>query len=299
MKRGLGKGLDSLLSSSFVNRSKQVSHDKHAEEAQQKSDDYKGSLQNIDTYLLHPGKYQPRRNISTDALQELADSIHSQGIIQPIVIRATGHQNYEIIAGERRWRAAKIVGLKTIPCIVNNVEDNVAVAIALIENMQRENLNAMEEAMGLKRLVEEFELTHVEVAKVVGKSRSAISNLLRLNNLIEAVQKQLEAGLIEMGHARSLLALPSEKQTDVAAIVIAKQLSVRETEKLVKNTLSGDLNTDDLENKLDPIKETTLRLTQLLGTKVQLSQSKNGKGKLVISFDDQEKLDEILDFLNK
>ncbi len=169
-KRGLGKGLDSLLSSSTVNRNKQVSHDFNAEKTQQLVDDVKGSLIDIEVNFLQPGKYQPRRDMSSEALDELANSIRAQGIIQPLVIRETGHQKYEIIAGERRWRAAKLVGLEYVPCLIKNVEDNAAIAIALIENIQRENLNAMEEAIALKRLLEEFELTHNEVAKAVGKS---------------------------------------------------------------------------------------------------------------------------------
>ena len=172
--------------------------------------------------------------MSSEALQELANSIQSQGIIQPIVVREIGHQKYEIIAGERRWRAAKIVGLEYIPCLIKNVEDDAAIAIALIENIQRENLNAMEEAIAYKRLLDEFELTHQEVAKAVGKSRTTVSNLLRLNNLNNNVQMLLERGDIEMGHARALLPLIDHKQLEIANIVIEKQLSVRDTEKLVK-----------------------------------------------------------------
>jgi len=156
-KRGLGKGLDSLLSSSTVNRNKQVSHDFNAEKTQQLVDEVKGALQDLKIDQLQAGKYQPRRDMSEQALEELAHSIHAQGIIQPIVVRETGHQKYEIIAGERRWRAAKSVGLATVPCLIKNVEDNAAIAIALIENIQRENLNSMEEAIAYKRLLEEFE----------------------------------------------------------------------------------------------------------------------------------------------
>ena len=233
-KRGLGKGLDSLLSSSTVTRNKQVSHDINAEKTQQLVSNEQGALQDLDINLLQVGKYQPRRDMSADALQELANSIHAQGIIQPIVVRETGHQKYEIIAGERRWRAAKIVGLASIPCLIKNVEDDAAIAIALIENIQRENLNAMEEAIALKRIVDEFELTHQEVATAVGKSRTAVSNLLRLNNLNEDVQILLEHGDLEMGHARALLVCEGQLQSDLAKTVVSKVLSVRETEKLVK-----------------------------------------------------------------
>jgi ParB family chromosome partitioning protein len=292
-KRGLGKGLDSLLSSSTVNRQKQVSHDFQAEKTQQLVDDGKGSLQDLQIDSLQPGKYQPRRDMSQEALDELASSIHAQGILQPIVVRETGHQKYEIIAGERRWRAARIAGLAKVPCLIKNVEDNAAIAIALIENIQRENLNAMEEAIALKRLIDEFELTHNEVAKAVGKSRTTISNLLRLNNLNNAVKLFIEQGDIEMGHARALLSLADQQQLEVANQVIDKQLNVRETEKLVKK-----VQTPKTEPKIKEVDDQLIAieglLSERLGTNVSLSQSKSGKGKLVISFDAHDKLQEIL-----
>ncbi|MCW8995292.1 MAG: ParB/RepB/Spo0J family partition protein [Psychromonas sp.] len=292
-KRGLGKGLDSLLSSSTVSRNKQVSHDIHAEKTQQLVDNEKGSLSDLQIDQLQVGKYQPRRDMSTEALEELANSIRVQGILQPLVVRETGHQKYEIIAGERRWRAAKIVGLKEVPCLIKNVEDNAAIAIALIENIQRENLNAMEEAIAFKRLLEEFELTHSEVAKAVGKSRTTVSNLLRLNNLTEAVKLFIEQGDIEMGHARALLPLSEEKQIKVANLVIEKQLSVRDTEKLVKKELTpkAELKIKEVDDRLIVIEE---KLSKKLGTAISLSQAKSGKGKLVISFDGSHKLEEIL-----
>ncbi|WP_435236048.1 ParB/RepB/Spo0J family partition protein [Psychromonas sp. PT13] len=295
-KRGLGKGLDSLLSSSTVSRNKQVSHDRNAEETQALVNDSKGALADLKVNQLQPGKYQPRRDMSNDALEELANSIKAQGILQPIVVRETGHQKYEIIAGERRWRAAKLVGLENVPCLIKNVEDNAAIAIALIENIQRENLNAMEEAIAFKRLLDEFELTHNEVAKAVGKSRTTISNLLRLNNLNDAVKLFIEQGDIEMGHARALLPLVNEKQLIIAKIVIEKQLSVRDTEKLVKNELADKpvIQAKVVDQKLIGIEE---KLAERLGTKVSLSQTKNGKGKLVINFDKSDKLEEILALL--
>jgi len=295
-KRGLGKGLDSLLSSSTVNRNKQVSHDRNAEETQALVNNSKGSLADLQVNQLQPGKYQPRRDMSSDALEELANSIKAQGILQPIVVRETGHQKYEIIAGERRWRAAKLVGLESVPCLIKNVEDNAAIAIALIENIQRENLNAMEEAIAFKRLLDEFELTHNEVAKAVGKSRTTISNLLRLNNLNDAVKSLIEQGDLEMGHARALLPLPDEKQLSIANIVIEKHLSVRDTEKLVKNELADKpvIQAKEVDQKLVGIEE---KLAERLGTKVSLSQTKNGKGKLVINFDKSDKLEEILALL--
>ncbi len=292
-KRGLGKGLDSLLSSSTVNRQKQISHDFNAEKTQQLVEDSKGVLQDLQLEQLQAGKYQPRRDMSAEALDELANSIRVQGILQPIVVRETGHQKYEIIAGERRWRAAKIVGLENVPCLIKNVEDNAAIAIALIENIQRENLNAMEEAIAFKRLLEEFELTHSEVAKAVGKSRTAVSNLLRLNNLNKAVKLFIEQGDIDMGHARALLPLTEEKQLEIANLVIEKQLSVRDTEKLVKKELAPkpEAKAKAVDDKLVTIEG---QLAEKLGTKVSLSQTKNGKGKLVISFDASDKLQEIL-----
>jgi len=292
-KRGLGKGLDSLLSSSTVNRNKQVSHDFNAEKTQQLVDEVKGALQDLKIDQLQAGKYQPRRDMSEQALEELAHSIHAQGIIQPIVVRETGHQKYEIIAGERRWRAAKSVGLATVPCLIKNVEDNAAIAIALIENIQRENLNSMEEAIAYKRLLEEFELTHNEVATAVGKSRATVSNLLRLNNLNDDVKALLEQGKIEMGHARALLVCEGTLQSELGQVVASKTLTVRETEKLVKKhtTVKQEISDKPVNDKLFAMED---ELTKKLGTKVSLSQTKNGKGKLVINFDQDDKLQEIL-----
>ncbi|AGH79984.1 parB-like partition protein [Psychromonas sp. CNPT3] len=298
-KRGLGKGLDSLLSSSNISRSKQVSHDVQAEKTQKIVESTQGELQNINIDLLQAGKYQPRRHMCTEKLEELASSIHAQGIIQPLVVRLTGHQNYEIIAGERRWRAAKIVGLESIPCLVKNVQDNAAIAIALIENIQREDLNAMEEAIAYKRLLEEFTLTHQDVAVAVGKSRTAVSNLLRLNNLSMPVQKMLANGDIEMGHARALLSCDDERQASLAFMVIDKNLTVRETERLVKQSSDPKVpkSTPKLlktDPKIQAISET---LSSKLGTPVVFSQAKNGSGKIVISFDKTDKLNDILALL--
>jgi len=295
-KRGLGKGLDSLLSSSTVNRNKQVSHDFHAEKTQQLVDDEKGALQDLNIDLLNPGKYQPRRDMSEQALEELASSIHAQGIIQPIVVRETGHQKYEIIAGERRWRAAKMVGLATVPCLIKNVEDNAAIAIALIENIQRENLNSMEEAIAYKRLLEEFKLTHNEVASAVGKSRTTISNLLRLNNLNDDVKIFLERGDIDMGHARALLSSTGPLQSELAKVVVAKALTVRETESLVKKSLNPKAI-----NNSPVISEQQERLVQTLQNKLGLSvsakTSKKGDGKLVINYQSLDDLEHLMAIL--
>jgi ParB family chromosome partitioning protein len=298
-KRGLGKGLDSLLSSSTVNRNKQVSHDFNAEKTQQLVDEVKGALQDLNVEQLQPGKYQPRRDMSDSALEELASSIHAQGIIQPIVVRETGHQKYEIIAGERRWRAAKSVGLETVPCLIKNVEDNAAIAIALIENIQRENLNAMEEAIAYKRLLEEFELTHSEVATAVGKSRTTVSNLLRLNNLNDDVKALLENGDIEMGHARALLSSEGEMQTELAKTVAAKSLTVRETERLVKNALKPKRDTED---PLPPCPKEELIINTLqnrLGLTVSAKTGKKGAGKLVIDYKNLEELDALMLLIEK
>tara|TARA_R110001583_G_scaffold116631_2_gene267420 strand:+ start:4350 stop:5258 length:909 start_codon:yes stop_codon:yes gene_type:complete len=297
-KRGLGKGLDSLLSSSTVTRNKQVSYDTHAEKTQQLVNNEQGALQDININQLQVGKYQPRREMSSDALQELANSIHAQGIIQPIVVRETGHQKYEIIAGERRWRAAKIVGLSTIPCLIKNVEDDAAIAIALIENIQRENLNSMEEAIALKRIVDEFELTHQQVAQAVGKSRTAVSNLLRLNNLNEDVQILLEHGDLEMGHARALLVCEGTLQSELAKTVVSKALSVRETEKLVKQAQSPE----KVKSLLPLCEKTESFVTTLenkFGLKVIAKNSKNGSGKLVIDYSSITDLDALITLIEK
>ena len=292
-KRGLGKGLDSLLSSSTVNRKKQVSHDFQAEKTQQLVDEIKGALQDISLDQLHPGKYQPRRDMSEQALEELANSIRSQGVIQPIVVRETGHQKYEIIAGERRWRAAKRVGLKSVPCLIKNVEDNAAIAIALIENIQRENLNAMEEAIAYKRLLEEFELTHNEVATAVGKSRTTVSNLLRLNNLNGDVKEFLEKGDIDMGHARALLSCSGALQSELAKVVIEKSLTVREIERLVKKSLNPQIAKEtptmsDQEQLLITV------LQEKLGLSVTAKAGKKGAGKLIINYKALTDLDELM-----
>jgi len=297
-KRGLGKGLDSLLSSSTVTRNKQVSHDINAEKTQHLVNDEQGALRDLDINQLQVGKYQPRRDMSSDALQELANSIQAQGIIQPIVVRETGHQKYEIIAGERRWRAAKIVGLTTIPCLIKNVEDDAAIAIALIENIQRENLNAMEEAIALKRIVDEFELTHQEVANAVGKSRTAVSNLLRLNHLNEDVQVLLEHGDLEMGHARALLVCDGILQSDLAKTVVSKNLSVRETEKLVKQAQTPDkIQTPPLI--CEKTESLVATLENKLGLKVTAKNNKNGNGKLVIDYTSITDLDALLTLIEK
>ncbi len=292
-KRGLGKGLDVLLSTSSSARQRQVEEDTKADNAQETVDNNRGELRKLPIEWLSPGKYQPRKDMSPEALEELARSIEAQGVIQPIVVRQLGEQSFEIIAGERRWRAAQQIHLHEVPCLIKNVSDENAVAIALIENIQREDLNAMEEAVALDRLMNEFELTHQQVADAVGKSRTTVTNLLRLNSLSAEVKRLLEHGDIEMGHARALLALEDESQCDAARIVVAKAMTVRDTEKLVKKLLNPKPETK--VEKADPnIESLELRLSERFGAGVKIQQSKKGNGKLVISYASLEQLDGIL-----
>lgn len=287
-KRGLGKGLDALLSTSHA-ASKKLNSVEEAVAVTAKTDD----LLILDIDLMQPGKYQPRKDMSPEALEELAESIKAQGIIQPIVVRMVSQGQYEIIAGERRWRAAQIAKLEKVPCIVKQVADEAAIAIALIENIQREDLNAMEEAIALDRLMREFELTHQQIATAVGKSRTTVSNLLRLNGLNEPVKRMLEYGDIDMGHARALLAIEGDEQTSVARIVSSKELTVRETERLVNKTLSQP------EVSEKPVKDHDVtrlesQLIERLGAKVSITHNKKGKGKLVINYQDLAELDGII-----
>lgn len=283
-RRGLGRGLDALLATS---QSSSRNYDDESGNAQ------KSELSKLPIEFLQPGKYQPRKDMSPEALEDLASSIRSQGIIQPIVVRAVGIDKYEIIAGERRWRASQLAQLDVVPCLIKDVADEAAVAIALIENIQREDLNAMEEAQALDRLMNEFELTHQEVAEAVGKSRTTITNLLRLNNLNEDVKLLVEHGDIEMGHARALLALEGEAQSEAAQIVSGKALTVRDTEKLVRKILEPAEPKPPKE--IDPdVKSLVNQLSDNLGAKVQIDHNAKGKGKLVINFNDLDQLDGIL-----
>lgn len=287
-KRGLGRGLDALLTTSAVARQSEQRND-----GETANNDVKGELRKIPIEQLQPGKYQPRKDMSGEALDELANSIRAQGIIQPIVVREVSDNKFEIIAGERRWRASQMAELDVVPCLVKDVPDEAAVAIALIENIQREDLNAMEEAIAFQRLLEEFGLTHQQVADAVGKSRTTVSNMLRLNNLNEDVKTLLEHGDIEMGHARALLALEGDSQTTTARTVSAKGLTVRETEKLVAKLMQP------AEEKQKPEPDPDIvslqdRLTDNLGSRVTISHNKKGKGKLVIDFANLDALDGII-----
>lgn len=286
-KRGLGKGLDALLATSAVASVKQ----QQAEQAQTLSAD--GTLKELALSQLTPGRYQPRNDMSDEALAELAESIRAQGVIQPIVVRETAPQQYEIIAGERRWRASRQAGLQKVPCIIKAIDDKATIAVALIENIQREDLNAIEEAQALERLQSEFSLTHQQIAEAVGKSRAAVSNLLRLNQLEAPVKRLVEQKQLEMGHARALLALSSAQQLEAAQMVVAKSLTVRETERLVKQMQNPapEAQTSPVNPQVELAEN---RLSEHFGTQVAINQRKNGKGSIVISFDQTDKLKQIL-----
>jgi len=293
-KRGLGKGLDALLSTSNTARTKQVEDDKHTSQPETESKKDDGELRYLPVEFLQRGEFQPRKDMSPDALDDLAKSIKTQGIIQPIIVRQLAENNrFEIIAGERRWRAAQLAQLNDVPCLVKYVDDQSTMAMALIENIQREDLNAMEEAVALDRLINEFELTHQQVADEVGKSRTTVSNLLRLNTLNDDVKLLLERGDIDMGHARALLALDGESQSENARIVSDKNLTVRETERLVQKVLKG--TPEKTEKVVDPnISNLQQRLTEHLGAKVAINDNGKGKGKLVISYTSVDELEGVL-----
>ncbi|WP_017444083.1 ParB/RepB/Spo0J family partition protein [Gayadomonas joobiniege] len=294
-KRGLGRGLDALLANNSASPKQQTAQ-APGEVDVEPNMAVKGELRKIPVECLQPGKYQPRKDMSPEALDELASSIKAQGIIQPIVVREIASDSYEIIAGERRWRAAQLAQLELIPCLVKDIPDEAAVAIALIENIQREDLNAMEEAVALNRLMNEFSLTHQQVADAVGKSRTAISNLLRLNSLQADVKTLLEHGDIEMGHARCLLALEGEQQIETARLVAAKGLSVRDTEKLVNKILQGPKSKN--EQKVDPdIEKLQTELSEKIGSQVSISHNRAGKGKMVINFANLDALEGIIEQL--
>ncbi len=283
-KRGLGRGLDALLTSN------RTSGSEHANVSS-------SELQQLPVEYLVPGKYQPRKDMSQEALEDLASSIRAQGVIQPIVVRPLARNKFEIIAGERRWRASQLAQLAEVPCIVKDVPDEAAVAIALIENIQREDLNAMEEAVALERLLTEFALTHQQVADAVGKSRASVTNLLRLNQLNDDVKLLLEHGDIEMGHARALLALKDNEQSDAARLVAAKQLTVRETENLVRRILEPKLAV--AEKPRDPdVLALEQRLSERFAAAVQISYNGKGKGKLEIAYSSLDELDGIISKFN-
>lgn len=288
-KRGLGMGLDALLATSNLAREKQ----NVATHSQSMS--VEGELADLAINDLTPGMYQPRKDMSEEALAELAASIESQGIIQPIVVRQLADQSYEIIAGERRWRAAKKAGLKKVPCLMKNVADNAAIAMALIENIQREDLNAIEEAQALERLQDEFELTHQQVADVIGKSRTTVTNLLRLNQLEESVKHLVAKNLLDMGHARAVLVLEKNAQAQVAQIIADKKMTVRQAELFVKKQLEPKVEEKKVvDSEAKVISE---RLSQRIGSAVSLTRGANGKAKMTITFDEPHKLEQLIQLL--
>lgn len=300
-KKKLGKGLDALLSTGSTQTMASLLGRRPREPdaaPPAAAPDKDGDLKNIPIDLIQRGKYQPRTDMHEEALEELAASIRNQGVMQPIVVRPISSEKYEIIAGERRWRATQMAGLDTIPAIVKPVGDEAAIAMSLIENIQRENLNPIEEAMALKRLQDEFELTQQEVADAVGKSRVTVTNLIRLIGLHIDVRRMLEHGDLEMGHARALLSLPDEQQTQVARTVAGKGLSVRQTEALVRRLMAGN-STQPAGKILDPdIKNLEDNLADKLGAKVMIQHSAKGKGKLVVKYNSLDELDGILSHIN-
>ena len=295
-RKGLGRGLDALLAGTSSSNSAN-----YAADADEKIQDesQKEELKYIPIEFIQRGKYQPRRDMHQQALEELAESIKAQGVLQPIVVRPINSGRYEIIAGERRWRATQLAGLETIPAVIRDVSDEAAIAMALIENIQREDLNPIEEAVALKRLQDEFELTHQQVADAVGKSRTSVTNLLRLIALDTEVKKLLENGDIEMGHARSVLSLEFLQQREIAQQVVAKSLSVRQTEALVRRLLeekskapsaSAEFSTDISKVEED--------LGQKIGVPVMVQHNAKGRGRLILKYNSLDELDGILRHMN-
>jgi ParB family chromosome partitioning protein len=271
--KGLGRGLDALLGS--------------ATEAEPRD-----ALLTLPVARIRPGRYQPRTKMDQQALAELAASIRSQGLMQPLLVRPVDRDRYELIAGERRWRAAQMAGLDEVPALVREVADDAALAMSLIENIQRENLNPMEEAAGIQRLVDEFKMTHEQAADAVGRSRSATTNLLRLLKLARPVQEMLMEGALEMGHARALLALDGARQIEAGKRVAAKGLSVRATEALVNALLKGPtVRRKRVDRDLARLEE---EVSERLGTTVEIRAGKKGSGKLVVHYSSLDHLDELV-----
>lgn len=291
-KRGLGRGLDALLGGM----------QNEAAEVPAKTSESKDSLNRLPVDLIQRGRYQPRREFDADALRELADSIAAQGVIQPVVVRPVENERYELIAGERRWRAAQQAGLDEIPVVIKEVTEEAAMAMGLIENIQREDLNPLEEANALSRLLHEFGLTHQEVAKAVGKSRTTVTNLLRLLELNEEVKSLVETRRLEMGHARALLGLQGEAQTQAANQVVKQGLSVRETERLVRRLQGEAENPGRPSGRPATAEDPDIRrlvndLSEKLGARVDLQQGAKGKGRLVIGYNSLDELEGILDHI--
>jgi len=290
-KRGLGRGLDALLGNVSA---PDMNSDGRGKAAQKQLNEDKQPLQNLPIEFLQRGKYQPRKDMNPEKLQELADSIKAQGVIQPIVVRKIAEDKFEIVAGERRWRASQLAGLQQVPVVIKDIDDRTAMAIALIENIQREDLNPLEEAEALRRLLDEFEMTHQQVADAVGKSRVTVTNLLRLLDLHPEVKKLLISRQIEMGHARALLALDGLKQLAAANKVVKEGLTVRATERLVK-----DSQVETKQPKVKFVDKDTLRLQEQLatklGAKVLIEHKENGTGKVIIAYSSLDELDGLIE----
>lgn len=278
-KRGLGRGLDALLGSQSAPVQREVG-------------------QTLPVDVIQRGQYQPRKNFDAESLQELADSISAQGLIQPIVVRAIGEGQHEILAGERRWRAAQLAGLDEVPVIVRKVNDQTAMAIALIENIQREDLNPLEEAQALQRLLDEFGMTHQQVADAVGRSRVAVSNLVRLLDCHDEVKSLVNERKLDMGHARALLALPFEMQAPAAHAVVQKGLSVRATEAMVKKMLQGPVKSVKKPKADADIQHLQQSLSETLGAKVKISHTEKGSGKVEIHYSSLDELEGVLAHLS-
>ena len=277
-KPRLGRGLDALLGGAL-----------HADAGA------KEELRHLPVDMLQRGKYQPRSHISQEGLEELASSIRAQGVVQPIVVRPLPGGGYEIVAGERRWRASQMAGLETIPAVVRNIPDDAAIAIALIENIQRENLNPVEEAAALQRLIDEFGMTHQQTAESVGRSRAAVTNLLRLLTLNDDVRQLLEAGKMDMGHARALLALTGGAQSQAGRQVVDRGLSVRATEDLVRRLLERPPASKAKHTALDPdIRALQESLSDKIGAKVLIQHSPKGSGRLIIDYNSIDELEGVL-----
>ena len=284
-KRALGRGLDALLG---MGAEQPVQEERNGDQ-----------LKSVPVDLIQRGRYQPRTDIKTETLQDLADSIKAQGVVQPIVIRPiAGPNRFEIIAGERRWRAAQIAGLHEIPAIVREVSDEVAASVALIENIQREQLNPLEEAQALHRLIHEFEMTHQEVATAIGRSRASVSNLLRLLELHGEVKSMLESGDLEMGHARALAGLPSALQAQAASKIVAQGMSVRQAEKFVKELRTPQKAGPQPPKAIDPnVQQLEQSLSERLGASVSIRHGRGGKGSLSINYNSLDELDGILEHI--
>jgi ParB family chromosome partitioning protein len=278
----LGRNLSSMLSQTTL---------------QQVKKDQRDELRNLPLDVIQPGRFQPRSVFDEEKLAELADSIRSQGVVQPVVVRPVGDEQFELIAGERRWRAAQLAGIDGIPAVVRDVPDEVSLAISLIENIQREDLNPLEEATALRRLIDDFQMTHQEAADAVGRSRAAVSNLLRLLELMQEVKDMIDLRLIEMGHARALLSLDDDLQVQAAREVVHKRLSVRDTENLVRRLQQAKKKKGS--RRVDPdILSLQNRLGETLGARVRIQHQASGKGKLVISYNNSDEFEGILDRLD-